>query len=369
MTQAISRFIRLIQTSGFLLCIVLGCGAAFAQVDAGSVAGIVRNPAGDGAAGAKVFLKNEATAITKSTYARGDGTFIFSPVKIGTYTVSVELQGFVPAFQAGVLVEIQHQAAVNFRLVASQAANGASVSSGSTASYTHEPADKLASSSAVDTLPVFSRNVTDLAQIFAGTGPIAQLVPETPPPAQLLPGRGPIAEVPANLAATGSFVANGVQSAQNNYILDGADNNNRFLDFLPSTAYQVLPAMDAIDEFRVQTMFGAALGGAAGAVVNATTKAGTNEFHGSAWEYFSNDYTSAADYFDNAVAMRKAELRKDQYGATLGGPLNIPNMYNGKNRTFFFADYKEPSTAKGFLSSGLCPRSRSVEVDIRISLI
>ena len=355
LTQAISRCIRLIQTSGFLLCIVLRCGGAFAQVDTGSVTGIVRNPAGDGAAGAKVFLKNEATAITRTTYARGDGTYIFAPVKIGTYTVSVELQGFVPTFQSGVVVEIQHQAVVNFHLVASQAANGASVSSGSTASYTYESADKVLSPFALDTLPVFSRNFTDLAQLFAGTGPTAQLVPKTPSPAQLLPGKGPITELPVNLAATGSFVANGVQSAQNNYILDGADNNNRFLDFLPSTAYQVLPAMEAIDEFRVQTMFGAALGGAAGAVVNATTRAGTNEYHGSAWDYFSNDYTNAADYFDNAVALRKAELRKNQYGATLGGPLNIPNVYNGKNRTFFFADYQGTKYRQGVPFVGTVP--------------
>jgi len=326
-----------------------------AQVDTGSVTGIVRNPAGDGANGAKVFLKNEATAITKSTYARADGTYIFAPVRIGTYTVSVELQGFVPAFQSGVVVEIQHQAVVDFRLVASQAANGATVSSGSTASYTYAAADKVLSPLVVDTLPVFSRNFTDLAQLFAGVGPIAQLVPETPSPAQLLTGKGPIAEVPVNLAATGSFVANGVPSAQNNYILDGADDNNRFLDFLPNTAYQVLPAMDAIDEFRVQTIFGAALGGAAGAVVNATTKAGTNEVHGSAWDYFSNDYTSAADYFDNAVALRKAELRKNVYGATLGGPLNIPNVYNGKNRTFFFADYQGTKYRQGIPFVGTVP--------------
>jgi hypothetical protein len=345
----------LIQTGGFLLCIAFGCGGAFAQVDTGSVTGIVKNPAGEGAAGAKVFLKNEATAITKSTYARGDGTYIFAPVKIGTYTVSVELQGFVPTFQGGVVVEIQHQSVVNFHLVASQAANGASVTSGSAAFYTYAPADKILSPSAVDTLPVFSRNFTELAQLFAGIVPTAQLVPGTPPPPQLLPGKGPIAELPVSLEATGSFVANGVQSAQNNYILDGADNNNRFLDFLPGTAYQVLPAMDAVDEFRVQTMFGAALGGAAGAVINATTKAGTNEFHGSAWDYFSNDYTSAADYFDNAVALKKAELRKNAYGATLGGPLSIPNVYNGKNRTFFFADYQGTKYRQGVPFVGTVP--------------
>jgi len=347
LTRAISKSIRLIRTTGFLVCILLACASAFAQVDSGTVVGTVRNPAGDGAAGAKVFLKNEATAITKSTYARADGTYIFAPVTIGTYTVSVELQGFVPAFQSGVVVEIQHQVGVNFHLVASQAASGATVSSGSTASYTYEPADKVVTPLAIDSLPVFTRNFTFLAQIFAGVGPIAQLIPNSPPPAQLLPGKGPKAEMPVGLAATGSFAANGVQPAQNNYILDGADDNNRFLDFLPGAAYQVLPAMDAVDEFRVETMYGAGVGGGAGAVVNMTTKSGSNELHGSAWDYFSNDYTSAADFFDNAVALRKAELRRNVYGATLGGPLNIPNVYNGKNRTFFFADYQGTKYRQG----------------------
>src|SRR5208283_4778464 len=120
------------QTSTLLVCVVFGCEGAFAQVDSGTVAGRVRNPAGDGAHGAKVYLKNEETSITRSTYTREDGTYIFTPVKIGIYSVSVELQGFVPAFQTGVAVDIQQQAVVNFDLVASQAATGATVSSGST---------------------------------------------------------------------------------------------------------------------------------------------------------------------------------------------------------------------------------------------
>jgi hypothetical protein len=150
------------------------------------------------------------------------------------------------------------------------------------------------------------------------------------------------------LASTGSFAANGVQPYQNNYLLDGADNNIRFPDFLPGTAYEVLPAMDAIEELRVQTpVYSAALGGAAGAVVNATTKSGTNEYHGSVWEYFSNDATSAADFFDNAVALKRAELRRSQFGATLAGPLDISNFYNGKNRTFFFVDYQGTKFRQG----------------------
>ena len=336
MTRAISGFNRLVQTSVLLVCIVLGCEGASAQVDSGTVVGTVRNPAGEGAAGAKIFLKNEETSITKSTYARGDGTYIFTPVKIGIYSVSVELQGFVPAFQAGVVVEIQQQVVVNFNLVASQAASGASVSSGSTASYTYEPVDKVLTPDALKTLPVYSRNFTFLSQLVPGTGPSVQ--------------------TSNSLAATGTFAANGVQPYQNNYLLDGADNNIRFPDFAPGTAYEVLPAMDAIEEFRVQSpLYSAAVGGAGGAVINATTKSGTNEFHGSAWEYFSNDYTNAADFFDNAVALRKAELRRNQYGASLGGPLNIPNVYNGKNRTFFFGDYQGTKYRQGLPFVGTVP--------------
>jgi len=328
LTRAISGFIRLMQTSTLLVCIVFGCECASAQVDSGTVVGTVRNPAGDGAHGAKVFLKNEGTSITKSTYTRGDGTYIFTPVKIGTYSVSVELQGFVPAFQTGVAVEIQQQAVVNFNLVASQAASGASVSSGSTASHTYVPSDKVLTAEALQTLPVFSRNFTFLSQVVSGTAPSVK--------------------TSTGLATTGSFAANGVQPYQNNYLLDGADNNDRFPDFVPGTAYEVLPAMDAIEEFRVQSpTYSAAIGGGSGVAVNATTKSGTNEFHGSAWDYFSNDAINAADFFDNAMALKRAELRKNQFGATLGGPLNIPNFYNGKNKTFFFADYQGTKFRQG----------------------
>ncbi len=106
--------------------------------------------------------------------------------------------------------------------------------------------------------------------------------------------------------------------------------------------------MDAIEEFKVESpLHSAGIGGGAGAVVNATTKSGTNDFHGTAWVYASNDATNAADFFDDAVALKKAELRKYQYGATLSGPLNIPNSYNGRNRTFFFADYQGTKYRQG----------------------
>ena len=316
------------QASTLLVCIVFGCAGASAQVDSGTVTGTVRNPAGDGAGGAKIFLKNELTAVSRSTYTRGDGTYIFTPVKVGTYSVSVELQGFVPAFQTGVVVDIQQQAVVNFNLVASQAASGASVSTGSTASYTYVPSTKILTAGALQNLPIFSRNFTFLSQVVAGTGPGVT--------------------TSTDLVATGSFAANGVQPYQNNYLLDGADNNDRFPDFVPGSAYEVLPAMDAIEEFKVQsTYYSAAIGGGGSVAVNTVTKSGTNDFHGTAWGYFSNDATNAADFFDNSVALKRAELRRSQFGATLGGPVDIPNFYTGKNRTFFFADYQGTKLRQG----------------------
>ena len=362
LTRAISAFIKLLETGALLVCIVLGCECAFAQVDTGTIVGRVRNPAGDGAPGAKVVLKNEGTTISKSTYTRGDGTYIFTPVKIGTYSVSVELQGFVSAFQTGVVVNIQRQVAVNFNLVASQAASGASVSSGSTSSYTYLPADKVLTADALRTLPVYSRNFTFLSQIVSGTSPAVPTSTGTSPAVPVPTGTATLAssfnsrwaapssgvQTTTDIERTGSFAANGVSPYQNNYLLDGADNNDRFPDFLPGTAYEVLPAMDAIEEFRVQSpVYSAAIGGASGAVVNAVTKSGTNDYHGAAWVYFGNDATNAADFFDNAVALKKAELRKEQFGASLSGPVNIPNFYQGKNRTFFFADYQGTKFRQG----------------------
>jgi len=315
LTRPISGFNRLIQTSGLLLCIVLGGAGAYAQVDSGTVTGTVKNPAGEGAAGAKVFLKNEATSITRSTYTRGDGTYIFTPVKIGVYSISVELQGFVPDFQAGVVVEIQQQVVVNFNLVATQAGSGAVVTSGSTAFYTYEPADKVVTPQGVRDLPIFTRNFTFLAQLFPGTMPG---VPTSNAPATTVLAQMPTSggrstpQLYTGLERTGTFAANGTQPYQNSYLLDGADNNNYIPDFLPGNQYVVLPPMEGIEELRVQTpYYGAAVGRLAGAAVNATTKSGANEFHGSAWDYYSNDYTNAADFFDNAVALRKAELRRN----------------------------------------------------------
>ena len=132
----------------------------------------------------------------------------------------------------------------------------------------------------VNNLPLNGRNFTFLAQLGAGVNT-------------------PQADTRGN-AASGAFTANGLRPSQNNYLLDGIDNNSNAVDFLNGTNFIVLPPVDAIAEFKVQTAdFSAQLGRSAGAVLNATIKSGTNSFHGAVWEFFRNDVLDAADWFED----------------------------------------------------------------------
>jgi hypothetical protein len=295
---------------------------AYAQVDSGTIRGSVRNEAGEGAPGAEVVLKNEDTTHERTTHTRSDGTYIFTPVEAGTYTLTVRLKGFEPATLTGLSVAIGQNVMASFALHGEKA-------EGETSSSVPSPPGPQARNSyiyGVDTsagitaLPLFSRSYTALAQLFAGV---------TQPQ-----------ETHHGLEPGGAFVANGIGFSQNNYLLDGVDNNNRLVDFLTGTSFVTLPAEDAIQEFRVESDANAAVGGAAGALLNTVTKSGTTDFHGRLWEYYGNDKLNAADFFDNANNVSAAALRKNQFGIAVGGPVIIPNFYKRNNKTFFFVDYQ-----------------------------
>ena len=181
----------------------------------------------------------------------------------------------------------------------------------------------------VNDLPLNGRNFTFLAQLAAGVNT-------------------PEADTRGN-AASGAFTANGNRPAQNNYMLDGIDNNSDTVDFLNGTNFVVLPPVDAIQEFKVQTSdFSAEYGRSGAAVLNATIKSGTNQFHGAAWEFFRNDKLDAPDYFEDAGGVPKGELRQNQFGATLGGPVI-------KNKVFFFGDYEGLRRIQGTILTGSVP--------------
>jgi len=319
--SALRKFGYLILTS---LCLLLvSTQHAFGQVDEGSISGTIQDASGAVVPNAQVTLLNTDQGLTLQTKTGSTGAYSFSPVRIGHYTMTVTAPGFAKTSQENLQVAVSQNLQVNLQLKTGAATETVEVTEAPPQLQTEDASvGQVVTEQTINSLPLNGRNFTFLAQLGAGT-------------------QTPQADTRGN-AASGAFSANGLRPAQNNYLLDGIDNNSNAVDFLNGTNFIVLPPVDAISEFKVQTgEFSAELGRSAGAVLNATIKSGTNSFHGAAWEFFRNDKLDAADWFeDNSATPTKGELRLNQFGATAGGPII-------KNKVFFFGDYEGKRRVQG----------------------
>jgi Carboxypeptidase regulatory-like domain/TonB dependent receptor/TonB-dependent Receptor Plug Domain len=301
-----------------------------AQVDTGSITGTVTDASGAVVSGAKVTLTNEGTAASLSTTTGSAGNYEFNPVRIGNYKIDVSAQGFKTTSEVHVGVDVSSNVTRNFKLQPGSVSETVEVTSEAPLLQSQDASvGQVVNQKNVNDLPLNGRNFTFLAQLAAGVNT-------------------PQADTRGN-AASGAFSANGLRPAQNNYMLDGIDNNSDTVDFLNGTNFVVLPPVDAVQEFKVQTAeFSAELGRSAGAVLNATIKSGTNQLHGAAWEFFRNDKLDAADYFEDAGHIPKGKLRLNQFGVAAGGPVI-------KNKVFFFGDYEGLRRVQGTIQTGSVP--------------
>ena len=308
-----------------------------AQVDTGTILGTVKDQTGAVIPNAKVTLTNPATSYTLTKKTGPDGSYVFTPIRIGTYNLTGEDSGFQKTTHTGVTVNIQQQVVVDLTLVPGKVTQTVHVTGSVPLLQTQSSSVQQAvTSRTINDLPLNGRNASFLARIAAGVTPAHGA------------GRG--------LEASGSFSANGARSLQNNYMIDGIDNNAEIGDLINRTNYVVMPPPDAVNEFSVQTNnYGAQFGHSAGAVLNATTKPGTNHLHGDVWEYVRNDKFDTANFFVNASNGKKAEFRQNQFGFTLGGPVTIPHLYHGKNKTFFFGYYQGTRIRQGGNSTSTVP--------------
>ena len=322
----------------FLSCITLTClffllaqsQSMFGQVDEGAISGTVSDSTGAVVPSAKVTLLNTDVGLSLETTTNGNGQYIFSPVRIGHYSITVVAAGFSTTTQQNLQVNVAQHLQVPIQLQLGAATETVEVTTAPPQLQTNEASvGQVVNERTVNSLPLNGRNFTFLAQLGAGVNT-------------------PQADTRGN-AASGAFTANGLRPAQNNYLLDGIDNNSNAVDFLNGTNFVILPPLDAIQEFKVQTAdFSAELGRSAGAVLNATIKSGTNSLHGAAWEFFRNDKLDAADWFENNAGIKKGELRWNQFGAALGGPII-------KNKIFFFGDYQGFRRVQGTVLPGTVP--------------
>ena len=320
-----------------LILALLICPSSRAQKDTGSIVGTVRDQSGANVAGAKVTVRDVDRGASFVTTSNGVGEYIASPLKIGRYTVSVEKEGFKTAVAGPVELKIQDRMAVDVTLQVGVATEKVTVEATAVRLET-ETSDlgQVVDSRRVSTLPLNGRNFAQLAQLGVGVAP---------------------SEPGSRVSGSYGFSANGARALQNNFLLDGVDNNANLGDVLNESAFVIQPSVDAIAEFKVQTnAYGAEFGRGNGAILNAIIKSGTNSFHGDLYEFLRNEVFDAANSTLKQQGFGRETYKQNQFGVTFGGPLI-------KNRTFFFADYEGLRTREGLILNGTIPSQSMIGGD------
>jgi hypothetical protein len=295
--------------------------SAFAQLTVGHVTGVVRDSTGAIVPGATITLTNEGTGIAAKVTSTSSGNYTFEQVNPGSYALRVDAPGFQSAITRGIQVHVQESVTQDYNLSVGTVSEQVMVTS-ATPLLQAESASvgQVVDSKAINDLPLVSRDWTTLAHLAAGT------------------------TTTGGKAAAGlQFSANGVNTTQNDYRLDGIDDNMEFYGGFGTISIQgvvsVVPPPDAIQEFNLQTGdLSAAFGHSTGSVVNAVVKSGTDKFHGDLWEYLRNTIFNANDYFTEQAGLPRPAYHENQFGGTIGGPVRIPNTKFGLKKTFFFFD-------------------------------
>ena len=309
--------------SGLLASLLLVLALAppvWAQKDAGAIVGLVRDPSGAVVAGAKVTVTDVDHGQDFVATTNEAGEYVASPLRVGRWIVTVEHEGFKKTVSSPVEINVQDRVAVNVTLQVGQIYEKVMVTGAAPLLETEtSELGQVVDSKRVANLPLNGRNFAQLALLSAGTAP-------SEPGARDEGGFG--------------FSAGGARSLQNNFLLDGVDNNSNLPDLLNETNFVIQPPVDALQEFKVESnAYSAEFGRGNGAIVNAVIKSGTNDLHGSLWEFLRNDKLDGRNYFDDPT-QATPPYKQNQFGGTFGGPVVIPHLYDGRNRTFFFVDYE-----------------------------
>ena len=282
----------------------------FAQNERASISGIVSDPSGAAIAGAGIVARNLATSIETGSVTNSSGNYYLS-LPPGDYSVTISRQGFSTSVVPKLTLTVAQNAAVSLALSVSSVQQQVTVSAAS-ALLDQESASlgTAIESEKISQLPILGRNPYSLVVLAPGVNPKGN------------PGTGPL--------------INGGRSNANSVLLDGGQMLNSTTN---DTAYT--PPLEAVEQFRVQTSsFQAEFGRTGGGVLNVTTKMGTNKWHGSAYEYFRNNALNANTYSNDLVGLSKAVVRHNEFGGTFGGPVRLPKLYNGTDRTFFFVAWE-----------------------------
>jgi hypothetical protein len=293
--------------------LVVSAVPAFGQTDTGAIVGVVQDQSNAHVPGAKVRVTDTATGVSHTYVTNGDGEYEALQLIPGLYSVSVSHAGFATAVRDKINVQVQGRNQVDF-VIGVGAVQQNVVVSESTAVLQSQSAEVtvVLESQAINDLPLNGRDYDNL----------------------VLTEPGIFRDNSVSNGAEGLFSSNGNLQLQNYFQLDGIDNNSKSENLQEQSTQSVIPPPDALQEVALQTRtYSTEFGTSAGAVVNASTKSGTNHFHGDAWDYIQNGALNANTWFNDYNSVAKGAYNQNQFGGTFGGPII-------HNRTFFFVSYE-----------------------------
>ncbi len=297
------------------------------QTSLATITGSITDAQGAGIPAVKVTVTNVATNLTYSRQSSQDGTYVIPQLPIGPYTLDATAAGFKTYQQSGINLEVNQRLRVDIRMDIGNVSESIQVTAEIPRIQTEDSSlGAVVERRRIEELPVNGRHVFNLVKMVAGVQP-----------------RNDTTDGFAEISnqSFSQMRINGGPGYGNQFFLDGAVNSAPVHNEIA-----VVPMSDAVEEFRVETSsLKAEFGQTSGGVINAVTKMGTNEFHGSAYEFLRNDALDARNAFatqpDPRTGRIKQVLRYNQFGGTIGGPVWIPKVYDGRNRTFFFAGYEQ----------------------------
>ena len=317
--------------------LALGCAAGqlgYSQVAGGTISGTVTDSSGRVIPNADVLIKNVATGVDRATKTNGDGLYTAPNLLPGTYQLSFKAAGFKTEVRTGIPLTVGATQVVDLSMQIGTALEKIEVSTEAPAvQVTSSEISAVVDATTVRELPLNGRSWTDLAELQPGVSTIT-----TQPTFAAGTDRG-------NRGFGQQLTISGARPQQNNYRLDGVSLND-YANGAPGSVLGGNLGVDAIQEFSVLTSnYSADYGKTSGGVVNAVTRSGTNDLHGSAYEFLRNSRLDAKNYFDVGTI---PPFKRNQFGGAIGGPVI-------KNRTFFFADYEGIRQSKGLTAFDTVP--------------
>jgi len=318
-----------------LAILFVSAAAVFAQTDRGTITGAISDPAGAVIASAAIEARNTGTAALYPAASSATGNYTIAELPAGTYELTVTVPGFKKLVRAGLIVQAAQTIRVDATLEVGNATESVTINAEAPLLKTEsgELSNTIATET-MDTLPLLSigSNSSGIRNPF---NIVAMLPGAYYQPAP--PFTGPVVRINGSPSGSETVLIDGMNGT--NILGQGANQQNQ-------------PGMDSIQEWTVQTSnYSAEFGQAGSAVMNVTMKSGTNQYHGSLYDYFQNEYLNAGQPFTNSGNghLVRPALRQDDYGFTLGGPVRIPKVYNGRDKTFFFFSWEQFLRNQNFL--------------------